>query len=188
MANQGGGRQADGPDYRHEQSRQFAAHMLSLPRHNYCPRRDAFDPMKIPKLLPRIILREQSAAGSYRYRLLGTELLGYMGHDPTGQSVSAGVGERAAGPIQHSFDLALEQPCGLRCVTTFMDRWCHEARLEYVTIPLSGVSPAQLISHVAILELSPNLLLGEPAAAAKLHEMEGIDLGAGLANFSEITW
>ncbi len=186
--NQAAGDGSIGAGYRHEQSRQFADHMLALPRQDFRPQRQAFEPLEIPKLLPRIIIRAREANGEYRYRLLGTELQSYMGHDPTGKLVTVGVGERAAGPIQETMNRMMDHPCGLRCVTTFIDGKGRTALLEYVSFPLSGASPAQQISHVAILERDADMNPTEATEAQRLHEIEGIDLGAGVADFSGITW
>jgi hypothetical protein len=173
--------------FRHEQSRQFAAYMLALPRRDNCPLRSAFDPVHILRLLPRIIIRERVADGAFRYRLLGTELQSYLGHDPTGQLVAKGVGDRAAGPLQVSMNRMMDHPCGLRCVISFIDNAGRIALLEYVSFPFSGVTPAQQISHVAILDRAATMETTEAAAAHEIHEMEGFDLGAGRPDFSDIT-
>lgn len=188
MTDQTGGDLFGGVLFRHEQSRQFAAHMMALPRQDFCPLRSAFDPLHIPELLPRIILRDREADGTFHYRLLGTGLQSYMGHDPTGKLVASGVGDRAAGPLQVSMNRIMEHPCGLRCVTSFADQTGRTALLEYVSFPFSGVTPAQQISHVAILERDAKMETNEAAVVQGLHAIESIDLGAGHADFSDITW
>jgi hypothetical protein len=189
MADQAGGRAVGGGvTYRHEQSRQFAAYMLGLPRQDFRPLRSAFDPAKIPRLLPRVVLRILALDGSYRYRLAGTELEAYFGQDVTGKTFAAGVGERAAEQLQMTFDRMMEQPCGLRCIMDITDRSARVALLENVVFPFSGVSPPQQIAHIAILERPAYLAVANVTSSGKMYEMEGIDLGAGVADFSDISW
>jgi hypothetical protein len=177
-----------GITYRHEQSRQFAAYMLDLPRQDFRPLRSAFDPAKISNLLPRIVLRDLTFDGSYRYRLAGTEMETYFGQDVTGKTFAAGVGERAAGPLQMTFDRMMAQPCGLRCIMDIIDRSARVALFESVAFPLAGVSPPQQIAHIAILDRPVHLALANATTSGKSYAMQGIDLGAGVADFSDISW
>jgi len=189
MADHNSGQSAgDGVIYRHEQSRQFAAYMLNLPRQDFRPLRSAFDPAKITNLLPRIVLRNLAPDDSYRYRLVGTELEAYFGQDVTGKTFTAGVGERAAGQLEKTFDRMMAQPCGLRCVMDITDRSARVALFENVIFPFAGVSPPQQIAHIAILERPAYLAVANATTSGKMYEMEGIDLGAGVADFSDISW
>ncbi len=52
------------------------------------PARAEIDPTEIPSLLPIVLLVDISAAGEYRYRLVGTELVRWLGRDITGQTFS----------------------------------------------------------------------------------------------------
>ncbi len=65
MTDQTSGDVFGGVLFRHEQSRQFAAHMMALPLQEFCPLRSAFDPLHIPDFLPRIILRERVVAATF---------------------------------------------------------------------------------------------------------------------------
>ncbi len=177
-----------GITYRHEQSRQFAAYMLALPRQDFRPLRSAFDPAGIPHLLPRIVLRDLSFDGGYRYRLAGTELDSYFGQDVTGKTLAAGVGERAAGPLQTTFDRMMAQPCGLRCIMDITDHAARVALIESVAFPFAGVSPPQQIAHIAILDRPAYLAVDNATTSGKCYEMQGIDLGAGVADFSDLFW
>ncbi len=185
MTDQTSGDVFGGVLFRHEQSRQFAAHMMALPRQEFCPLRSVFDPLHIPDLLPRIILRERVDDGNFRYRLHGTELQSYMGHDPTGKLVASGVGDRAAGPLQASMNRIMEHPCGVRCVAIFADQAGRTALLEYVSFPFSGATPAQQICHVAKLGRDSTMDTNTATFVQGLDEIEGIDLGA---DFSDISW
>jgi len=52
------------------------------------PGRRQFDPVAVPKLLPWLRLYDvQRDPLRFRYRLIGTELVRFMGHDPTGKWV-----------------------------------------------------------------------------------------------------
>ncbi|MDE0942977.1 MAG: hypothetical protein OSB58_11190 [Alphaproteobacteria bacterium] len=57
-----------------------------------------------------------------------------------------------------------------------------------MTFPLAGPSLAQSISHVAILDRPADLRQVQMAQAGNMSRMVGIDLGAGVADFSDITW
>jgi hypothetical protein len=188
MADRTGEQAGGGVTYTHQLSRQFAAYMLDLPRQESCPLRSAFDPAKIRNLLPRIVLRNRTLDGSYRYRLAGTELEAYFGQDVTGKTFAAGVGERAAEQLQMTFDRMMEQPCGLRCIMDMNDSSARVALFENVVFPFAGVSPPQQIAHIAILERPAYLTVANTTSSGKMYEMEGIDLGAGVADFSDISW
>ncbi len=174
--------------YRHVQSEQFAAHMLSLPRQNHCPLRSAFDPAQVPKLLPRIILREREAGGGYRFRLIGTEMQEYFGQNVTGQPIAQGTGEHAAQAMQVAFDRMIEHPCGLRSVMDIVLNSDQMAKVEVVYFSLAAASPPQQISHSAILERPSFMNITDTTMLGKLHEIEAIDLGAGRPDLSDISW
>lgn len=182
------GNAAGSVSYCHEQSLQFATHMLALPRQDFCPLRSAFDPVDIPFLLPRIILRDREADGTYRYRLVGTELQAYFGQELTGKTLGSWIGDRAVGPLQAAFDRTREQPCGLVNILKITYGSDPTTLLECVTFPLAGPSLAQSISHVAILDRPADLRQVQMAQAVNMSRMVGIDLGAGVADFSDITW
>ncbi|MDP6692463.1 MAG: PAS domain-containing protein [Alphaproteobacteria bacterium] len=188
MAGQVGGNTTGGVGYRHAQSGQFAAHMLSLPRRNMCPLRSAFDPAQIPDLLPRIILRERDDASVYKFRLVGTELQEYFGRKVVGLPIAAGMGEQAAQAMKVAFDRMIEHPCGLRCVMDIVLNLDQMAKVEVVYFPFAGASPPQQISHSAILERPVFVDITDTSTIGKLHEIEGIDLGAGLPDLSDISW
>lgn len=188
MTDQTGGNAMDGVAYRHAQSRQFAAHMLSLPRQGMRPLRKAFDPTQIPELLPRIILRERAPDGSYGYRLVGTELQEYFGQDVTGLPVASGMGDRPARSMQLAFDRMIERPCGLRYVMDLVLNSNQMARIEGVSFPFAEVSPPQQIAHTAVLERPLYIFSADATTVGKLHELEGIDLGAGVPGLSDISW
>ena len=188
MSERDGGNVAGGVSYCHEQSKQFADYILALPRQNGCPMRNAFDPAAIPSLLPRIILRERQAGGAYRYRLAGTELQTYFGQELTGKSLDSWVGEQAVGPLQTAFDRMVEHPCGQVNVINLSYGSDLPTLLECVTFPFAGPTPAQLITHVAVLNSPLDLQQVQTAQAGPMNRLEGIDLGAGVADFSDITW
>ena len=52
------------------------------------PARADIDPAEIPSLLSIILLMDTSTAGEYRYRLVGTEIVRWLGRDTTGQTFS----------------------------------------------------------------------------------------------------
>jgi len=52
------------------------------------PARANIDPADIPSLLSIVILVDISAAGEYRYRLVGTEIVRWLGRDITDQTFS----------------------------------------------------------------------------------------------------
>jgi hypothetical protein len=52
------------------------------------PARTDIDPAEIPRLLSIIMLVDISADGEYRYRLVGTEIVRWIGHDITGSTFS----------------------------------------------------------------------------------------------------
>lgn len=79
------------------------------------PRRDEFDPMQIPRLLPYAILLEIRAPLDFGYRVAGQHVVENFGASPVGRTTS---------------DLAAENPSIARFVDNF--RACVEARAPMV--------------------------------------------------------
>ena len=82
----------------------------------------------------------------------------------------------------------MEPPCSVRCVVIFADRAGRTALLEYVSSPFSSATPAQQICHVAILGRDSTMDTNAGTFVQVLYEIEGIDLGASLVDFSDISW
>ena len=61
------------------------------------PSRGSIDPIEIPKLLPWVFLMDVGQSPlSFRYRLIGTGIVGFLGRDYTGRAVDqASYGARA---------------------------------------------------------------------------------------------
>ena len=140
------------------------------------------------KHLSQMSRRERQADGTYRYRLAGTELQTYFGQELTGKSLDSWVGEQAVGPLQTAFDRMVEHPCGQVNVINLSYGSDLPTLLECVTFPFAGPTPAQLITHVAVLNSPLDLQQVQTAQAGPMNRLEGIDLGAGVADFSDITW
>jgi hypothetical protein len=60
------------------------------------PSRADIDPTRIPSLLPYIIMYDVAASGGHRVRLVGEEIVGFVGHNTTGGTVGAIMPPRSA--------------------------------------------------------------------------------------------
>lgn len=71
-------------------------HWEGLRRGREMPMRADFDPMAIPALLPHVIMYGVTAEGGYSVRLVGEEIVQFVGQNRTGNAAGEGMPPRAA--------------------------------------------------------------------------------------------
>jgi len=83
----------------------FVAYWQSLHRGDALPSRADFDPVKVPKLLPNIILYNvEKPGGPYTIRLVGEEVQQFVGQNATGRRAGAIMNTRAAAMMNRILD------------------------------------------------------------------------------------
>ena len=68
------------------------------------PGRADIDPVKIPKLLPHILMYTVVPDGGYTIRLVGEEVVGYVGRNATGEPAGSALPPRAAEILKKVLD------------------------------------------------------------------------------------
>lgn len=113
------------------------------------PPRDAFDPARVPKLLPRLIVLEHLGDQDFRYRLLGTEVDRFTKARYTGRRTSEIDGHGPGNRIHALYvaTLAFERPIGMALPYVGRSTVCTSVR--QIAVPFrTGDTPDQIISLI----------------------------------------
>lgn len=113
------------------------------------PLRSAFDPVKVTRLLPRLIVLEHLGDQEFRYRLLGTEVDRFTKTRYTGRRTSEIEGHGPGNRIHALYvaTLALERPVGMALPYVGRSSVCKSVR--QVAVPFrTGDAPDQIISLI----------------------------------------
>lgn len=103
------------------------------------PWRTEIDPAEIPKLLPHIILYDVVTGGGYVIRLVGEEVVGFVGHNATGQPAGSALPPRAAEILQRILDaVAMERVPKFRAGKAHWQPDKSYRDFEACFLPLSG--------------------------------------------------
>lgn len=122
------------------------------------PLRSAFDPGRVPKLLPRLIVVEHLGGHDFRYRLLGTEVDRYTKARYTGRRTSEIDGHGPGNRIHALYveTLASGGPVGMALPYVGRSTVCKSVR--QVAVPFrTGAVPDQIISLIEF-EMKPNVV------------------------------
>lgn len=133
------------------------------------PPRSAFDPARIERLLPRLIVVERLPDGDFRYRLLGTEVDRFTRTSYTGKRTSEIQGHGPGNRIHALYvaTLTLAQPVGMSLPYVGRSTICKSVR--QISVPFrTGDVLDQLISLIHF-ELRENVVARLlPAAQRRL--------------------
>lgn len=113
------------------------------------PPRAAFDPARVPKLLPRLIVLEHLGDQDFRYRLLGTEVDRFTKARYTGRRTSELDGHGPGNRIHALYvaTLASERPIGMALPYVGRSTVCKSVR--QIAVPFrTGDTPDQIISLI----------------------------------------
>lgn len=113
------------------------------------PPRAAFDPARVPKLLPRLIVLEHLGDQDFRYRLLGTEVDRFTKARYTGRRTSEIDGHGPGNRIHALYvaTLAFERPIGMALPYVGRSTVCTSVR--QIAVPFrTGDTPDQIISLI----------------------------------------
>lgn len=114
----------------------FVEYWRGLPKTGLVPERNAFDPTDIPDLLSTITMYDVTDDGHVRFRLIGTSLATYFGHNITGRDYLDFVApERRSAAFQAMWVMPT-YPVGMKVtmhVQTYRNAY---AQFETVGLPL----------------------------------------------------
>ncbi len=122
------------------------------------PPRSAFDPARVAKLLPWIIVVEHLGEQVYRYRLLGTEVDRFTKSRYTGRLTSQIEGHGPGNRIHALYNatLAFERPIGMALPYVGRSAVCTSVRQIAVPFRNDG-GPDQIISVIDFV-MKPNVV------------------------------
>lgn len=119
-----------------------AAHAMWLQLRNdgTLPRRSDFDPALVPALLPNIWLIDvQGEPLRFRFRLIGTTIVGVVGRELGGRWLDEVVGEFESVAISKDFKSVVEEAKPRHYRGPPLGRFARDvATLERVTLPLAA--------------------------------------------------
>lgn len=167
------------PDFHHCDSERFYEYWRSLD--DACPPGSClWDPVKIPTLMPNIIILERDNAGGFIHRFAGTGACDFIGVELTGRPIGEFLSPELQMSSAQNLDMMLTRPCGMVNRSVARSTAGRESIVEYVTLPLSDAEgvPHRLFVHMCILRTHG---FGDPLPeVSKRVDAIWIDLGAGV--------
>lgn len=95
-------------------SRDWARHWSSLRDGALVPLRSRFDPVRVPALLPDMMICDLAVPGEVRIRLMGTRMVSSFGFDPTGRDYMSLVDPDRRVEALRGFTVPAGHPCGMQ--------------------------------------------------------------------------
>lgn len=166
---------------------EFFAMWRALPKEGLVPRRECFDPMLLPRILPVVTLFERMGEDDWRFRLSGSEIDRRWGRNVTGLDYKTLVEPELAPIILGEFTHIVTTPCGswsvLR-VAFASGRWTE---IEILRLPMRAKDGSVSLILCTAEEVSIRIghQLELPSSVAKVTEQRFIDIGAGLGTPNE---
>jgi hypothetical protein len=163
---------------------ELSAMWRALPKEGLVPRRECFDPMLLPRILPVVTLFERTGEDNWRFRLGGSEIDRRWGRNVTGLDYKTLVEPELAPIILREFTHIVTTPCGswsvLR-VAFASGRWTE---IEILRFPMRAKDGSVSLILCTAEEVSARI--GHqpevPSSVARVAEQRFIDIGAGLGN------
>ena len=165
---------------RHDRSAEFFEYWESLPKKGLVPDRSAFDPLKIARLMPQVIMVEYDHNDDPHFRLVGTGIVDRLGFDPSQKSYLKYLDERLVDVFWIVSQAVLATPCGGYFQIKAESPTGYVFDLELLDLPMSNErSGTQIIlAHMAEIEISGVAESGE-FRVVDIRSTGWIDLGAG---------
>ena len=161
-------------------ARQFFDYWDRLPKVNFVPDRKDFDPVAIHRLMPFISILEVMLPDRVEMRLIGTDLVQRIGHDPTGQNYLDFFELDARAKYLDIITTQINHPCGRRSTLRTREKNDILSSVEVLALPMSHVRSGHplLVSCFAKTQ-SVGFDPGE-WEVQRLEDIVWIDIGAGV--------
>ena len=122
------------------------------------PPRSAFDPARIERLLPRLIVVEHVGGQDFRYRLLGTEVDRFTKARYTGKRTSEIEGHGPGNRIHALYVATLAFECPIGMALPYVGRSTVCTAVRQIAVPFrSGEEPDQIVSLIEFV-MKPNVI------------------------------
>lgn len=171
-----------------ERSRLFATYWFSLAKLDLIPRKDAFKPEAVPKLLPNLVIHEIMSDDVIRLRLVGTAVDYHYGGAVTGRNYLDFVEPERRPAASRAIRAICEQPAGMLVQLRSATRSGRRQTRESIAFPMRDREGAPRL--VYFCSGNARETASEPGGEDTLQVMEVmrrsyIDIGAGLPEIVE---
>lgn len=171
-----------------ERSRQFAAYWAALPKQDLIPRRDAFRPEDLPRILPHIVIHELLSPEFIRLRLVGSAVTAEYGQEITGRNYLDFVDEARRPKASRAIHLICRQPAGMLVQLRSISRSGRMMTRESIAFPMrdEGDVP-RLVYFCSSPARERDFAAADPDELQVLDVMRRsyIDIGAGLPDYQD---
>lgn len=179
----------DGVDITEDRSRDFAEYWASLPKVGGIPRRDAFRPEDVPRLLPNVVIHELVSPELLRIRLIGSSVVEDYGQEITGRNYLDFVEESRRPKASAAIFAICRQPAGMLVQLRSLTRTGQVLTRESIAFPMRGdddvanlvyfcSSPARERERDYVAE-------ADELQVMNVMRRAYIDIGAGLPDFRD---
>lgn len=119
-----------------DRSRQFAGYWAGLPKLDLVPRRDAFRPEEVPRILPHIVIHELLSPEYIRLRLAGSAVTAEYGQEITGRNYLDFVDEARRPKASRAIHVICSQPAGMLVRLRALSRSGRIMTRESIAFPM----------------------------------------------------
>lgn len=168
-----------GPEFEHEQSKEFLAYWRSL-NDGHMPSYRLWDPIQIPRLTPWCTIIERGGETGYRHRFAGTAICDFYNEEMTGKPIGYRMDEEARAFYFADIEKLLTRPCGRIFTVQARSETGRDCLFETISVPLAdddGVG-FRFVNHQVIIE---EITYGEAKSRFSLPDVAyWFDIGAGV--------
>lgn len=158
---------------------------MRLPRQDGVPRRDSFNPMSVPRILPVVSLIQRMENGEWRMRLVGTEIERRWGRVLTGINYAQITSPEATASTLCEFEAICDRPCGSWSRRTVEVRSGSGFEAETLRLPLRARDGSVSLILSCSGELSGRFLHESDTSCGIMTVMaqEFFDIGYGVPDW-----
>ena len=166
--------------FRHTGSVEFFDYWDSLPKVGLIPDRSSFDPLRIARLMPQVMMVEYDCNNDVWFRLVGTGIADRLGFDPSRKSYLSYLDENLIDVFWIVSQTVLATPCGGYFRVKAQSPTGYVFDLELLDLPMSnGSAGTQIIlAHMAEIEVT-GVAENDDFRIVDIQSAGWIDLGAG---------
>ena len=169
-------------DYLGPVAAEFLAAWSLLPKRDYVPDRQSFDPMTLPRILPALTILQRLADDEWRFRVIGTEIEGRWGRRLTGLNYTEIVAPVAAAIMRREFGEIVQRPCGSWSTRRVEFTSGKLVMVETLRLPLRAKDGSSSLILSCSCELPGRTTHGrdQPRTIISMVQQRFLDIGAGV--------
>ncbi|MEQ8814539.1 MAG: PAS domain-containing protein [Thalassobaculum sp.] len=178
----------DGVVITEDRSRAFAEYWEALPKFDLIPRRDAFRPEEVPRLLPNMVIHELVSPEMLRLRLVGSAVIEDYGQEITGRNYLDFVDEARRPKASRAIFEVCEHPAGMLVQLRSVTRAGRILTRESIAFPMRGdgdVANLVYFCSSPARERDYTTAEGDHLKIMNVMQRFYIDIGAGRPDFRD---